>query len=940
MDGEKFRKIIQSGTGDYGSEIWFFLRELAQNSRDADADYIRVTTGYLNNDTEFIRFEDNGIGMSKNHADDYLFKLFASSKENQGNSIGKYGIGFWTVLKFEPYKIIIESKFKKEKWAIQLNTKLEIEPIPTTIKKCGTIITLLRIGKFDKPEKYINTVKTEIIKYCKYLTKKKAFKPLPVIFNDELINQKMELPGILSKKIDNKNLEGLVGLAKEPKIMLYAKGLPVWTGSVLSDLTDHSKNSKARFETGKGLAPVFLLNSSNLDINFSRNVPIDNANLTKMINIAENELSKLIFSFIKSTTPWSLFYSLNEIIKKTITGIKKSLFLKLLIVLVFLIPLEIYLLNYFFSKNGSENISKSDLVELGRSNPGNKASSALSVKDEPYSGASVQLSKDSDIISISYTPKNRELFKLYPANIYDTKRGFVYTAPDLLNILDSQSEKKGITFRIENAQAGKSFLLSKNNFRIDIDNIKINGKIIDRNLLEYFDDNSMQINLTNDKNLIEYKIYPLKNKNILSETNRSKYLKLPISLTIPDPLLTRLKAIENQSIMEKIEKIEVLTRELLKYDSSENIIEQYRLDQNSNWLTRVLRIKAGDCDVINGVNTLLLRKIQIPARLVIGFIGKDGKIDSNLHAWTEYYRNGWQTIDVSTIIQPPVNNIQKTQTQKKLISPGNEIKDNETSDQNGIVQIILIVFFVLFFVFLFIFILKLQKNKKTKKNIDTMTKSLSEIAVNALIFPEIWKSMYVWNYKFIPTIGNKYISLANILHQAKQGFLFKSSDDNPLLSNNSIKNLFILDINDRYYSNLIMTIPGIIDLDGIRDLEIKKIEETEIIDPEIRALLKQAEALLDKATNSMLKVFISSNFNKQSFMNIKLSKYIYPNLDQFVLINPECCIIDDFIKDSSRNIKYLIFKFIEKILENFDLQQSEIILINKRISKLLLKMEI
>lgn len=123
MDGEKFRKIIQSGTGDYGSEIWFFLRELAQNSRDADANYIRVTTGYLNNDTEFIRFEDNGIGMSKNHADDYLFKLFASSKENQGNSIGKYGIGFWTVLKFEPYKIIIESKSKKKKMGYSIKYK-------------------------------------------------------------------------------------------------------------------------------------------------------------------------------------------------------------------------------------------------------------------------------------------------------------------------------------------------------------------------------------------------------------------------------------------------------------------------------------------------------------------------------------------------------------------------------------------------------------------------------------------------------------------------------------------------------------------------------------------------------------------------------------------------------------------------------------------------
>ena len=43
MLGKEFRSLAEAVTRTYGGDPWFFLRELAQNSRDAGAASIRVT---------------------------------------------------------------------------------------------------------------------------------------------------------------------------------------------------------------------------------------------------------------------------------------------------------------------------------------------------------------------------------------------------------------------------------------------------------------------------------------------------------------------------------------------------------------------------------------------------------------------------------------------------------------------------------------------------------------------------------------------------------------------------------------------------------------------------------------------------------------------------------------------------------------------------------
>ena len=82
MNNIEIRKYIEAAFKNYGKDPWFFIRELAQNSRDAGAKKINVNAGYTKKGDEYIIFEDNGAGMPISYAKHYLFSLYSSSKNS------------------------------------------------------------------------------------------------------------------------------------------------------------------------------------------------------------------------------------------------------------------------------------------------------------------------------------------------------------------------------------------------------------------------------------------------------------------------------------------------------------------------------------------------------------------------------------------------------------------------------------------------------------------------------------------------------------------------------------------------------------------------------------------------------------------------------------------------------------------------------------------
>lgn len=93
----------------YGEDGWVFLRELVQNARDARATRIEFETVAAGGD-EQLTCRDNGAGMSPDDVDRFLLRLYASSKEDDRDSIGFFGVGFWSVLLFEPREIRVVTR--------------------------------------------------------------------------------------------------------------------------------------------------------------------------------------------------------------------------------------------------------------------------------------------------------------------------------------------------------------------------------------------------------------------------------------------------------------------------------------------------------------------------------------------------------------------------------------------------------------------------------------------------------------------------------------------------------------------------------------------------------------------------------------------------------------------------------------------------------------
>ncbi len=140
---------IRHSQKGYISDPWVFLRELAQNSRDSGALEIKIDPGGHGSDNEVIIFSDNGQGMTYKDAEKYLFRLYSSSKFNERSSVGMYGVGFWTVMKYEPDEILIESySVEEEKWAVVLGGDLKNRKTECHLSKFGTRITLVRKKKY------------------------------------------------------------------------------------------------------------------------------------------------------------------------------------------------------------------------------------------------------------------------------------------------------------------------------------------------------------------------------------------------------------------------------------------------------------------------------------------------------------------------------------------------------------------------------------------------------------------------------------------------------------------------------------------------------------------------------------------------------------------------------------------------------------------------
>lgn len=629
MRGGEFRGLAEAVTRAYGDDPWFFLRELAQNSRDAGARAVRVSAWIDAAGMETIHFEDDGRGMTLDHARRFLFRLYASDKGGDRAAAGRYGIGFWTVLRFAPARIVLQSRRGRRGWAVSLDAELNAGHGECRLSRPGTAVTLQRPGRGCAEAEFQRQVRAGLLAYCRYLRRNdRRGSPLPLWFMGANLTEPMILPGPLSFSFRSGPVEGAVALGPEPEVRLYARGLPVWRGTLLGQMSHLHADDAAAADVGAGLAPVFLLNGNHLDVTFSRDLALENRDLDLVRRKAEAALQRLLLAALERSFPRTAAQRLGDRLRKAVRPLSRHA--RRWLPPLLLAPLLLFLLR------------------LGPLAPRRQAPSwpGPGLRSLSYRGAVVNEAPSLAPASFSYSPPLPALFRLFVAAAYDRGSGFVRgpvreeTPPPPLSCPDAS----GMEIRLR-AATGELFLPLPTGWGLAPGTLRLDGGTPVTARTTALGETVARLP---GGGLLSCRLCPEAAITRLPARQEALYLDFPEFLSLPADLEATAVAARPLAPAEKALLARRLSRTRLDYDDSPAVAERYRgRGGRGDWLAMVLEIGAGDCDVINGLQVLLLRRMGVASRLTVGLVGENGQARPRLHAWCEYFDRGWKVSDAA-----------------------------------------------------------------------------------------------------------------------------------------------------------------------------------------------------------------------------------------------------------------------------------------------------
>ncbi|MCP5051664.1 MAG: hypothetical protein GY940_31140, partial [bacterium] len=335
-----------------------------------------------------------------------------------------------------------------------VDAKLNTSSIPSDLTCTGTRITLIRPAREVSQEAFYRTSRAALLRYCSYLRRNnRDTDPLPVYLSGKNITREMKLPGPIALQFKKGSVEGAIGLASKPRVYLYARGLPVWEGNTLEELshTPPPPSTQSNFqEFGQGLAPVFLINGNHLEVNISRKKVIDNSNLQKVSQTVEEQLARMIRLAADHVSPRNPWQRTTDKIKEIRTSIFRSFTKTLLMLLIIFIPLEFILLVSFLNVSPKE--SPRDFL-------------SLKVENSHYSGASVQNTNTpaaaaGSPLDLTYQPKVDTWFKLFTADRYQEDSGFLpgIGQEDVVPFPAVHCSRESISVELNLLETGKIYL--------------------------------------------------------------------------------------------------------------------------------------------------------------------------------------------------------------------------------------------------------------------------------------------------------------------------------------------------------------------------------------------------------------------------------------------------------------------------------------------------
>jgi hypothetical protein len=859
---------------------------------------------------------------------------------------------------------------------VKVDVGVELTTIRTSghLKHKGTRVTLIRDPRETSSEEFWKRTRAALVRYCSYLRRgtRKA-EPLPVYFSGENITGEMKLPGPVSMRFKADLVEGAVGLGSRPRVQLYARGLPVWKGTSLEELSHTpptpsaaKKQHQQEIGMGQGLAPVFLLNGYRLEVNISRKRVIDNRNLQKVRKTAEKALAQMVEAAADSISPRGLPQRFLDIIKRKTRFIFGSFTKVLLLSLLVVLPLEVILLRSLYKAPQKETPT---------------TSVTLQADQRYYSGASVRVTDPGGPLDLTYQPPDNTWFKLFTADEYHISSGFLQTfdGKEEIPFTSLHCSQDGLTIELNTRESGKIFLPQPVGYKVVMNSITLNRVSMGR--AGYYPGGEVIISIPSG-GTIRYRCCPVKSRELTahSAAQLKKLTELPGDLSLPFSIEKELQDSVQRDMANKLETAMRLTADLLKYDDSIKTAGRYaRSPDRSDWFRKVTTIGAGDCDILNGVMALFLRKMGIPAQLVVGFVGEKGKVLPGLHAWTEYFDKnnsggGWNIIDASAHI-PRVSQVSTSPSTGNGQEPGILEESPETGTRGigslsyKVVIYSLMAVLLLLLVLLFFILFRASRSRQARsfppRQLRQVQEDLAAMVLHELLHPGAWgREGRIRNFKLIPTINSKPgpVSLRQALNLGTFGKLFTfnintfadsaAADNIPepdtLVACLKKASVPILDSGNPAFAPLVKLLPGAVHLEGVFALKAVVPGKAAEVGTGVTHLTEQLLAAVNQRLQSISRKMplcvLASGLKTADFYDVDLSAL--PALEKwglpkrFIAVNPGGSRIKKLAHLFQKNPGLAQFRLIVVLLKESGLISYPMTVVIEKVSRQLLNRQV
>lgn len=851
---EFFRQAVAEAQR-YGEDPWVFLRELGQNSRDAQAGKIQVHSEQKASEV-ILTFSDDGLGMTLEHARAYLFRLYASSKESEASSAGRFGVGFWSVLRFAPTRIEIHSRCESEAWGVGLRGDLDAwERIGCRRQKRGTSIVLARPLADRSVEDFEDELHRALVRYLAHLrTAGRKPRPLPVRFDGRVIERPFQLDGPGSLRFKEGPIEGVVGFGPRPAYVLYARGLPVLQGVFLDELQGQRTRARTPVER-EGVAPVYLLNGDDLDVVLSRQSVVDNRALKELIRVArqrfEELVSRTIDGAVKSSWPRRGLQALGRALGVFTRG---PLWMRLgtavlgLLLVGGLLGLSVAWWGRGAGGESHEPLAntynpKAPLAEvrskalrfsqrdaspapwIATHSPGDGGGLRAGTVIEGDSGSGWQL---------RYRSNKDLMFRQRLLDRYESGHGFQYSSergpwfepwrkrvlPAAVQIELRTGGRPG--WHILPIPSGYMPVEGTGEIAGETVEIQVNNQGLARGQIP-----------KGALDPLRYQVAPTSIWHAELNDLRDFMLRDP-GAHLPPAFELRIRQIAKLPISERVAAAIALVQERMAYDRSAATAVEYarRLDGKHAWAEVVLDIGVGDCDVINGLLVLSLRKLGIPARLVAGFGGSEGRARAGVHAWVEVLQDeqllvldaslGARQLSTASV-HPGTGSVSSLPADLGSVpSASIQAKPVGLEGNSGpLVAAMLILGALLAVIALLLTLATLGRSSDLAViNDDSKRRQLlAGMAADALKRPQAWRDVRgIWHRAYLPCLGGSAISLAKLVRLCKQDRAFSGSATVDLAVEAHSCGQVVLAADDPQFGRLYSLTAGLRDLDELARL--------------------------------------------------------------------------------------------------------------------------